>query len=106
MDEEPRSLLTLVRKLREVFDACDSDSDGFVRVAHFAQLGAQFGRVEQAERLAGCLQPDSDGRIDFKDFCRGVFTMKGYVGGSKKKSAAQCILGPYEKAKSCYWVRF
>lgn len=52
MDEEPRSLLTLVRKLREVFDACDSDSDGFVRVAHFAQLGAQFGRVEQVTTRA------------------------------------------------------
>ncbi|XP_037327439.2 rab11 family-interacting protein 4B isoform X3 [Pungitius pungitius] len=103
MDEEPQSLLTFVRKLREVFDACDSDSDGLVRVAHFAQLGAQFGRAEQAKRLAGCLHPDSHGRIDFKDFCRGVFTMKGYVGGSTKKSGAWSIPGPYDdKAESCY----
>ncbi|XP_068582838.1 rab11 family-interacting protein 4B isoform X1 [Cebidichthys violaceus] len=106
MDEdfapEPDCLLTFVRKLREVFDACDEDSDGFIRPEHFVQLGSQFGRAEQVKKLARCLDPDSHGRIDFKDFCRGVLTMKGYVGTLKKKRGARFITGPYEAAKSCF----
>lgn len=51
MDEdfipEPERLLTFVRKLREVFDVCDKDSDGFIRPEHFVQLGSQFGQAEQ-----------------------------------------------------------
>ncbi|KAK9540040.1 hypothetical protein VZT92_002514 [Zoarces viviparus] len=110
MDEdfapEPERLRTFVRKLREVFDACDEDSDGFIRPEHFVQLGSQFGRAEQVKKLARCLDPDSRGRIDFKDFCHGVFTMKGYVGVVTKKSGAQFITGSYEAAKSCYRVSF
>uniref|UniRef100_A0A8C4EBS9 RAB11 family interacting protein 4 (class II) b n=1 Tax=Dicentrarchus labrax TaxID=13489 RepID=A0A8C4EBS9_DICLA len=74
MDEdfapEPERLLTLVRKLREVFDVCDEDSDGFIRPEHLVHLGSQFGQEEQ--KLAKCLDPDSHGRTDFKDFCRGI----------------------------------
>uniref|UniRef100_A0A8P4K4A1 RAB11 family interacting protein 4 (class II) b n=1 Tax=Dicentrarchus labrax TaxID=13489 RepID=A0A8P4K4A1_DICLA len=51
MDEdfapEPERLLTLVRKLREVFDVCDEDSDGFIRPEHLVHLGSQFGQEEQ-----------------------------------------------------------
>ena len=51
MDEdvipEPERLLTFVRKLKEVFDVCDEDSDGFIRPEHFVQLGSQFGQAEQ-----------------------------------------------------------
>lgn len=44
---EPERLLTFVRKLKEVFDVCDEDSDGFIRPEHFVQLGSQFGQTEQ-----------------------------------------------------------
>uniref|UniRef100_A0A8D0AY54 RAB11 family interacting protein 4 (class II) b n=1 Tax=Sander lucioperca TaxID=283035 RepID=A0A8D0AY54_SANLU len=44
---EPGRLLTFVRKLKEVFDVCDEDSDGFIRPEHFVQLGSQFGQAEQ-----------------------------------------------------------
>ncbi|XP_078021184.1 rab11 family-interacting protein 4B isoform X2 [Epinephelus lanceolatus] len=100
---EPERLLTFVRKLKEVFDVCDEDSDGFIRPEHFVQLGSQFGQTEQVKKLAKCLDPDSHGRINFKDFCRGVLTMKGYVGILKKKSGARFTTRPYEMAKSCYW---
>ncbi|KAK5865951.1 hypothetical protein PBY51_020181 [Eleginops maclovinus] len=97
-------LLTFVRKLKEVFDVCDEDSDGFIRPEHFVQLGCQFGQAEQVEKLAKCLDPDSQGRINFKDFCRGVLSMKGYVWLLKKKSRARFITGPYKTAKRRYWV--
>ncbi|XP_018520619.1 rab11 family-interacting protein 4B isoform X2 [Lates calcarifer] len=100
MDEgfihEPEHLLIFVRKLKEVFDLCDEDSDGFIRPEHLVQLGSRFGQGEQVKRLAKCLDPDSHGRINFKDFCRGVLTMKGYEGILKKKSGAQFITGPNE----------
>ncbi|XP_070830460.1 rab11 family-interacting protein 4B isoform X1 [Chaetodon trifascialis] len=106
MDEdfipEPEQLLTFVRKLKDVFDVCDEDSDGFIRPAHLVQLGSQFGQAEQVKKLAKCLDTDARGRIDFKDFCRGVLTMKGYVGILNKKSGAQFITGPHETAKSFY----
>lgn len=44
---EPLHLLSLLRSLREVFDVCDEDSDGFIRADHLLQLGAQFGQEEQ-----------------------------------------------------------
>ncbi|XP_034401656.1 rab11 family-interacting protein 4A-like [Cyclopterus lumpus] len=75
---QPERLLTFVRKLKEVFDACDSDSDGFIRPEHFVQLGSQFGQAEQVKKLSSCLDPDSHGRVNFKDFCRGVLTMKAH----------------------------
>ncbi|XP_059188875.1 rab11 family-interacting protein 4A-like [Centropristis striata] len=104
MDEdfvpEPERLLAVVRKLKEVFDVCDEDSDGFICPEHFVQLGSQFGQAEQVKKLAKCLDRDSHGRINFKDFCRGVLTMKGYVGILKKKSGARFITGPYETVKS------
>ncbi|XP_028449146.1 rab11 family-interacting protein 4B isoform X1 [Perca flavescens] len=99
---EPGRLLTFVRKLKEVFDVCDEDSDGYIRPEHFVQLGSQFGQAEQVKKLAQCLDPDTFGRINFKNFCRGVLTMKGYVGILKKERRTQFITGPYETAKSCY----
>ncbi|XP_042248177.1 rab11 family-interacting protein 4B isoform X2 [Thunnus albacares] len=105
MDEESLpeagNLLIFLRKLKEVFDVCDEDSDGFIRPEHLLQLGSQFGQTEQVRKLAKCLDLDSRGRIDFKDFCRGVLTMKGYVGILKKTSGAQFFSGPYESAKRC-----
>uniref|UniRef100_A0A8C4ZDU9 RAB11 family interacting protein 4 (class II) b n=2 Tax=Gadus morhua TaxID=8049 RepID=A0A8C4ZDU9_GADMO len=62
----------LLRKLQEVFDVCDEDCDGWIRVEHFVDLGSQFGRGEEVKRLAKQLDPHSNGRINFKDFCHGV----------------------------------
>ncbi|XP_074544923.1 rab11 family-interacting protein 4B isoform X2 [Halichoeres trimaculatus] len=100
MDEdclpEPKYLLAFVRKLKEVFDVCDGDSDGLIHREELVQLGSQFGEEEQVKKLVKCLDCDSHGRISFKDFCCGVFTVKGYVGILKKKNGAQFI------TESCY----
>ena len=57
-DRIPQSerLLTFVRKLKEVFDVCDEDSDGFILPEHFVQLGSQFGQAEQVSTwtLSNC----------------------------------------------------
>ncbi|XP_068769939.1 rab11 family-interacting protein 4 isoform X2 [Struthio camelus] len=74
---EPGSLLRFLRKLKEVFDVCDEDADGFIRVEHFVALGLQFGQGEEVEKLAKYLDPNDLGRISFKDFCHGVFAIKG-----------------------------
>ncbi|XP_023794506.1 rab11 family-interacting protein 4 isoform X2 [Cyanistes caeruleus] len=74
---EPASLLRFLRKLKEVFDVCDEDADGFIRVEHFVALGLQFGQGDEVEKLAKYLDPNDLGRINFKDFCHGVFAIKG-----------------------------
>lgn len=55
---EPPSLLPFLRKLKEVFDVCDEDADGFIRVEHFVALGLQFGQGEEVRRrrmgMGGC----------------------------------------------------
>lgn len=54
MDEdclpEPKYLLAFVRKLKEVFDVCDGDSDGLIHREELVQLGSQFGEEEQVRR--------------------------------------------------------
>uniref|UniRef100_A0A8B9VM67 RAB11 family interacting protein 4 n=1 Tax=Anas zonorhyncha TaxID=75864 RepID=A0A8B9VM67_9AVES len=70
-------LLTSSSWLWEVFDVCDEDADGFIRVEHFVALGLQFGQGEEVEKLAKYLDPNDLGRINFKDFCHGVFAIKG-----------------------------
>uniref|UniRef100_A0A4W6FTS8 RAB11 family interacting protein 4 (class II) b n=1 Tax=Lates calcarifer TaxID=8187 RepID=A0A4W6FTS8_LATCA len=96
MDEgfihEPEHLLIFVRKLKEVFDLCDEDSDGFIRPEHLVQLGSRFGQGEQVKRLAKCLDPDSHGRINFKDFCRGVTLESIIIRGCI--SSSPCLTGP------------
>uniref|UniRef100_A0AAZ3SQZ3 RAB11 family interacting protein 4 (class II) b n=1 Tax=Oncorhynchus tshawytscha TaxID=74940 RepID=A0AAZ3SQZ3_ONCTS len=72
------SLPTLsIQKLKEVFDLCDEDSDGYIRVEHFVNLGSQFGQGDEVKKLAKCLDPNAQGRINFKDFCHGVLAIKG-----------------------------
>lgn len=44
---DPEQLLLFLRKLKEVFDVCDEDSDGFIRVEHFVDLGSQFGQGDE-----------------------------------------------------------
>ncbi|KAF4092296.1 hypothetical protein AMELA_G00019270 [Ameiurus melas] len=74
----PEHLVLLVSKLKEVFDMCDEDEDGFIRVEHFVHLGRQFGQTdEEIKKFAECLDPNANGKIGFKDFCHGVFAIKG-----------------------------
>ncbi|XP_060059979.1 rab11 family-interacting protein 4 isoform X1 [Erinaceus europaeus] len=73
----PAALLRSVRRLREVFEVCGRDPDGFLRVERVAALGKRFGQGEEVEKLVKYLDPNDLGRINFKDFCRGVFAMKG-----------------------------
>uniref|UniRef100_UPI003AAC4EC7 rab11 family-interacting protein 4B isoform X1 n=2 Tax=Centroberyx gerrardi TaxID=166262 RepID=UPI003AAC4EC7 len=103
---DPEHLLIFLRKLKEVFDVCDEDSDGFIRLEHLVQLGSQFGRGEQVKKLAKCLDPHSHGRINFKDFCYGVLAMKGYDGILKSTVGSRCIARRlYETDNSYYYQR-
>lgn len=52
---EPGRLLTFVRKPKEVFDVCDEDSDGVIRLEHLLQLGSQFGQDKQVRTCVICL---------------------------------------------------
>nr|XP_034959733.1 rab11 family-interacting protein 4 isoform X2 [Zootoca vivipara] len=71
------NLMQFLRKLKEVFDVCDEDADGFIRVEHFVALGLQFGQGDEVEKFAKYLDPNDLGKINFKDFCHGVFAIKG-----------------------------
>lgn len=44
---DPEHLLAFLWKLKEVFDVCDEDSDGFIHLEHLVSLGSQFGQGEQ-----------------------------------------------------------
>uniref|UniRef100_A0A671U4I8 RAB11 family interacting protein 4 (class II) a n=1 Tax=Sparus aurata TaxID=8175 RepID=A0A671U4I8_SPAAU len=70
-------LLQFLRRLKEVFDVCDEDADGFIRVEHLVDLGLQFGQGEEVKKLTRYLDPKAHGKINFKDFCHGVFAIKG-----------------------------
>ncbi|KAI1896764.1 hypothetical protein AGOR_G00098170 [Albula goreensis] len=75
LDQE--QLLLFLKKLKEVFDVCDDDADGYISVEHFVDLGLQFGQGDEVKKLARYLDPNAQGRINFKDFCHGVFAIKG-----------------------------
>ncbi|KAM6971879.1 rab11 family-interacting protein 4A-like [Aplochiton taeniatus] len=77
---ETEHLFMFLKKLKEVFDVFDEDSDGYIRVEHFVDLGLQFGQGDEVKKLAKCLDPEAQGRINFKDFCHGVLAIKGYEG--------------------------
>ncbi|XP_069577685.1 rab11 family-interacting protein 4A isoform X1 [Brachyistius frenatus] len=70
-------LLQFLRRLKEVFDVCDEDADGFIRVEHLVDLGLQFGQGDEVKKLTKYLDPNTHGKINFKDFCHGVFAIKG-----------------------------
>uniref|UniRef100_H0VJM5 RAB11 family interacting protein 4 n=1 Tax=Cavia porcellus TaxID=10141 RepID=H0VJM5_CAVPO len=59
------------------FEVCGRRTRRFLRVERIAALGLRFGRGEEVEKLVKYLDPNDLGRINFKDFCRGVFAMKG-----------------------------
>ncbi|CAL8332975.1 unnamed protein product [Merluccius merluccius] len=75
---DPQHLAIVLRKLKDVFDVCDEERDGWVRVQHLVDLGSRFGPGEEVKTLAKQLDPHSNGRINFKDFCHGVLAMNGY----------------------------
>lgn len=75
--QEQEQLLQVLRRLKEVFDMCDQDADGFIRVEHLVNLGLQFGQGDEIKRLTNFLDPKAHGKINFKDFCHGVFAIKG-----------------------------
>ncbi|XP_071987654.1 LOW QUALITY PROTEIN: rab11 family-interacting protein 4 [Engystomops pustulosus] len=66
-----------LQKLREVFDVCDEDADGFIKVDDFLDLGQQFAQGDEVGSLVKYLDPDDLGRINFKAFCQGVLAIKG-----------------------------
>ena len=39
--------LQFLKKLKEVFDACDEHADGFIRVQRFVDLGLRFGQGDE-----------------------------------------------------------
>lgn len=45
--EQQRQLVHYLRRLKEVFDVCDEDDDGFIRVEHLEHLGVQFGQGDE-----------------------------------------------------------
>lgn len=47
--EDPggHQVLHLVQRLRHVFDVCDEDADGFIKVHDFIDLGQQFIQGEE-----------------------------------------------------------
>lgn len=44
---DQQQLLQFLRRLKEVFDVCDEDADGFIRVEHLEDLGIQFGQGDE-----------------------------------------------------------
>ncbi|XP_024252308.1 rab11 family-interacting protein 4A isoform X1 [Oncorhynchus tshawytscha] len=103
---DPEQLLLFLRKLKEVFDVCDEDSDGFIRVEHFVDLGSQFGQGDEVKKLAKCLDPNAQGRINFKEFCHGVLAIKGCEGVLKTTLGARSITRrPYETDNGYYYQR-
>uniref|UniRef100_A0A8C5CWT6 RAB11 family interacting protein 4 (class II) a n=1 Tax=Gadus morhua TaxID=8049 RepID=A0A8C5CWT6_GADMO len=71
--------LQFLKKLKEVFDACDEHADGFIRVQRFVDLGLRFGQGDEVKTLTKFLDPNAHGKINFKDFCHGVFAIKDRI---------------------------
>ncbi|XP_034567430.1 rab11 family-interacting protein 4A isoform X1 [Notolabrus celidotus] len=74
---DQEQLVMFLKRLKEVFDVCDEDADGFIRVEHLVDLGLQFGQGDEVKKLTRYLDPNAHGRINFKDFCHAVFAIKG-----------------------------
>ncbi|XP_041826651.1 rab11 family-interacting protein 4A [Melanotaenia boesemani] len=74
---DQEQLLQFLKRLKEVFDVCDEDADGFIRVEHLLDLGLQFGQGDEVKKLTRHLYPNAHGKINFKDFCHAVFAIKG-----------------------------
>uniref|UniRef100_A0A673YK45 RAB11 family interacting protein 4 (class II) b n=1 Tax=Salmo trutta TaxID=8032 RepID=A0A673YK45_SALTR len=105
---DAEQLLLFLRKLKEVFDLCNEDLDGYIRVEHFVDLGSQFGQGDEVKKLAKCLDPNAQVRINFKDFCHGVtpspLSLSGCEGILKTTRGAHSITQrPYETDNGYYY---
>ncbi|XP_057263931.1 rab11 family-interacting protein 3 isoform X1 [Pezoporus wallicus] len=88
-EEEPR--------LRPVFDALDSDGDGFVRVEEFIQFATAYG-AEQVKDLTKYLDPSGLGVISFEDFHRGIRAIRN---GDPDSQLYDMGYTPEEEAPAC-----
>lgn len=43
--------LHFLKKLKEVFDVCDEDADGYIRVERFVDLGLRFGQGDEVRLI-------------------------------------------------------
>ncbi|XP_061079040.1 rab11 family-interacting protein 4A-like isoform X2 [Conger conger] len=99
-------LLQFLKKLKEVFDVCDEDADGYIRVEHFVDLGLQFGKGnDELKKLVKYLDPNAQGRINFKDFCHGVFAIKGCEEILKTALGTRNIAPPPYKTDNGYYYQ-
>ena len=63
-------------KLREIFNVCDENQEGFITIDHFKNLAKEhFGTETEGQEIIGIVQlldPDGKGKINFEEFCSGV----------------------------------
>ncbi|XP_078257736.1 uncharacterized protein LOC144594764 [Rhinoraja longicauda] len=71
------SLGDLVQRLRSVFDAVAEEPGGSLPLRRFIQTGLRFVEGEELQRVVEQLDPLASGHINFPQFCRGIFTIKG-----------------------------
>lgn len=50
---DQEQLLQFLRRLKEVFDVCDEDADGYIRVEHLEDLGLRFGQGDEVRVRRG-----------------------------------------------------
>ncbi|KAL1005955.1 hypothetical protein UPYG_G00066110 [Umbra pygmaea] len=100
---EPEQLLLFLRKLKEVFDVFDYDSDGYICLENFIVLGSKFGRRDEVKKLAKCLDPSGQGMINFKDFCHGVLEIKGWERILRTTQRTHRISRPTYETQRCYF---
>ncbi|XP_064151336.1 rab11 family-interacting protein 3 isoform X3 [Loxodonta africana] len=64
-------------RLRAVFEALDSDGDGFVHIEDFVQFATVYGAEQlQVKDLTKYLDPGGLGVISFEDFYRGIMAIR------------------------------
>lgn len=78
---EPPNLMQFLRKLKEVFDVCDEDADGFIRVEHFVALGLQFGQEEEVSGWGS----------------QSAHTRGGVTGGGQATAASGCLQATHKR---------
>ncbi|XP_018617045.1 rab11 family-interacting protein 4A-like [Scleropages formosus] len=102
--EDAEHVLMMVKKLREVFDACDQDGNGYLCVQRFVDLGLRFGQGDEVKKLANYLDPNAQGRISFKDFCQGVLAINGCEEiFSTAPDSGDITPGPYRTVNGYYY---
>eukprot|EP00794_Sanderia_malayensis_P008744 gene8744-9678_t len=84
--------------LKPVFDSCDTNGDGFVKINDLLLLGKQhaFEHLEELEPILKQLDPKGHGRITFQDFCRRVHEI---TSGHSDKETDTAIL-PEQRPRS------